>query len=233
MRTRTILPLLVVSTVGALFIFGGSCMSSHAEDVQRQPVQIILLGPIGDIRGVEVPQAVPDGGQPFFQVQDPSVIEVTLPDGDKKSLSVKTAIVNTSHGTVLDIDLLPLMKSMPFRQAIKELHRCLAEMGITPDEAMKEKMAREWPDDAPGFQPGIFPHTYRARARFSEDSSLYVKVRPANDGGWFLVLTLEATGPKRQAIYDRARAATQPGQSKGQSKGDIPNAVHFSRKSAP
>jgi hypothetical protein len=211
MKARTILVLLVVLTSGPLLVLGRRCMSSQKGAHQPPTVRVALFGAVAEVTGVEVPQAVADGRQPAFQVQDPSRLEVTLPDGSAKSLSVKTAIINTRDGTVVDIDLLPLMRSLPFKQAVRELHRCLGEMGITPDARMR-RMLRGWPDDAPGLQSGISPHTYRAEMAVADDAVVLVKARPSADGGWFLVVTFATEGAKRRAVYNRRYAppSTQP-----------------------
>lgn len=201
--------------VGATVVFylkadAGDAMQRST--APRRQVSVTLLGPADAIGGIAVPEGLARQNSEYLRLDEPSDVTVTLPDGTRKHLPVKYVSVNVQYGAVADVHLLPLLKSLPFKEAVAELHRLLGVLKIEPDERMKEKMRREWPDDAPGFdpvnRPGFYPHNYRTGMQLSEDAALSVKLRSADDGGWFLVLTFEATGPKRRALWDRS--ATQP-----------------------
>ena len=95
--------------------------------------------------------------------------------------------------------MLPLAESVSYKEAVVELGRWMEAMGIEPDDAMNEYVAA-WPDDVPGARPGFSPHTYRARTTVAKDVLLEIKLRPSNDGGWFLALNFAAGIEKRLAI---------------------------------
>jgi len=176
-----------------------------------------LLGPAGEIAGVDVPGDLTGRNDVYLRVPEPADVTVTLPDGRKVRLLVKYVSLNVDRGVVVDVHLLPLMHSVPYKEAVAALRRCLEALGVAPDAQMRAMMAG-WPDDAPGFdpvnQPGSYPHTDRAGMSLSADASITVKVRPADDGGWFLAVTLEAAGDRRRAVWDpsfRPRASPPSG----------------------
>lgn len=203
-------------TVGVLLLFviagrDGSSPATGAPPAEPAPITITLLRPLSDIRGIEVPEAVASGRRTVFQIKRPSIISLALPDGREFSVAAKTVLVNAKGGVVVDVDVLPLAKSVPYKDAVAALHQLLGALKIEPDDRMKEKMNREWPDDAQPFdpvkRPGFYPHNYRTGMQLSDDASLMVKLRSA-EGGWFLVLTFHASGPKRRALS--RHPATQP-----------------------
>ncbi len=175
-------------------------------------VTVRLLGPAKGITGTTVPGHILAGKRPrFFQIAEPSLITVDLPNGNKMSLSVKSAFINTQvdvrtkTAVVVDVDLLPLPKSVPYRDAVAELRRLMRAMGVEPDEHMRKQMAG-WPDDLPTHPPGSNPDlpspSYRTGVGITESVKFEVVVRPAADGGWFLALTLAAAGDARRAVWD-------------------------------
>jgi hypothetical protein len=165
-------------------------------------VSVRLLGPASAITGVAIPSHVlaAKRGSDFFQIDEPAVVALTLPDGKKVSLPVNMAFVTThvdfktKSAVVVDVALLPLLKSVPYREAIAEMRRLMHEMGIEPDERMRTQMAK-WPDDSG-------PIDYRAAMDINEDYGLSVDLRTAPYGGWFIVFTFEAGVDVRRSLWD-------------------------------
>jgi hypothetical protein len=186
---------------GLMIMDNKSLDNEHVPLTERPRISVQLLRPASAITGMTVPAHIISGERPhFFEVNDPSVIAVILPDGKQISLPVKTAFVNvevdvrTKTPVVVDVDLLPLPKAAPFREAIAELNRLMREMRIQPDERMQKKMAT-WPDDSRDF-------TYRAEVKLSESVTFLVKVRPSDNDEHFLVFTFAADGDARRAVWD-------------------------------
>jgi len=178
-----------------------------------------LLGPAGEIAGVDVPGDLTGRNEVYLRVSEPADVTVTLPDGRKVRLLVKYVSLNVDRGVVVDVHLLPLMHSVPYKEAVAALRRCLEDLGVVPDARMRAMMAA-WPDDAPGFdpvnQPGSYPRKCHASTStpVAEKTYLWAEVRPADDGGWFVAITLAADEDSRRALWDptfRARAAPPSG----------------------
>lgn len=192
--------------------------SAHSEPSR---VSVRLLGPASEIKGVAIPAHILAGERPrFFQINEPSVVAVTLPGGKVITIPSKMSFINTEvdvrtkSAVVVDIDLLPLPKSISFREAVAELRRLMRDMGIEPDERMKRHLA-EWPEDTPGYdterRPEFLPHGYRTVVGIGESVAFEVDVRAADDGGWFLALTLAAAGDTRRPLWDiNFKAANKP-----------------------
>jgi hypothetical protein len=174
-------------------------------------VSITLLGRAADIRGVNVPTASITGDQPeSFQIGHPSLIFLTVPGRKEFSLPVKTAFVNTmmdvnaKTGVVMDVELLPLKESVPFGDAVAELHRLLLAMEITPDAQMQKYL-----DSLPKDDSGHFK--YRTGVELNAAVKVLVTFRPDGNGGWFLVLTFSAIGDASRAVWDtRFSAKSNP-----------------------
>lgn len=171
-------------------------------------LSIRLLGPASDIRGTKVPAHILAGQRPrFFQIDEPRLVAVTLPGGKVISMRMKCGSVvtefdlRTKTAVVVDIELLPLPKSVPYREAFAELRRELAKMGIAPNERMRRRMAT-WPDDSPGASADFHPHSYRGTMELDDSHGLRVELRPAPDGGWFVVYAFEAGADARRAVWD-------------------------------
>ncbi len=214
MRRMIILAgLLLIAGVAAVLYYdpGGDGTMQNSPQGRRQ-VSVVLLGPAETLVGIDVPSGLAQQRTAYMRADEPSDVTLTLPNGRTMRLPVKYVSVTTAYATVTDVDLLPLERSVPFKEAVAELHRLLEALRITRDERMKEKMKREWPEDAPGFdpvkRPGFYPHTYDLGTALSDDTGFGVRLRAADDGGWFIVLTFSAQGPKRQAV--RGRAGTRP-----------------------
>jgi hypothetical protein len=194
--------ILVVGSMGLILMDDKPSTTRAPRPPQPRQVSVGLLGPVETITGMEMPKGQADQRGVYLRVQEPADVTVQLPGGRTVQTQVKYVSVNVENGVVLDVHLLPLMRSLPYKEAIAELHRCLDRLGISPDDQMRKMMA-EWPDDALGFdpvkRPGFYPHSYRAGMSLSESASLMVKMRSADDGGWFFVLTFEAAGPARRA----------------------------------
>jgi len=209
-----------ISIVVLAGAFVGVCGCVRENDVGSTSDSVRVIVPMGrstnEISGWEVPKEVNERAIRFFQITRPSVVTVCLLDGREMKLTVKTAFVNTDSGTTVDVDLLPLMQSVPYARAVEELNRCMREMDIVPDERMLRRMA-EWPaGDVPGFdpvnRPGFYPHSYRAGMKLADDLDFDVKLRAADDDGWFFVLTFAVSGDTRRRIagLPPARPSTQP-----------------------
>ncbi len=183
-------------------------------------ISVELLGTTKEITGVTVPAHILTGKRPgFFQVDEPSVVTVTLPGVRVVTIPVKTAFVNTEidvktkSAIVVDIDLLPLPKGLPFREAVAEFRRLLRDMKIEPDELMRKQMST-WPDDS-GY------HIYRTGVNLNESVKFMVDVRPTpGNDGFYLVLTFSALGDARRVLWDATfkPAANGPSSSAGVSK---------------
>lgn len=204
--------------------------SKPAMLIPQRRVSVRLLGSASGITGVSVPKHILAGERPrFFQVDEPSLVAVTLPGGKVITVPstmtlIRTEVdVRTKSAMVVDIDLLPLPKSVSFREAVAELRRLMREAAIEPEEQMKRHLA-EWPEDTPGFdpknRPGFIPHSYRTGVDISESVSFLAKVRAADDGGWFLVLTFGSIGDASRAVWDiNFKAANKPpGKENGDAK---------------
>jgi hypothetical protein len=212
MRLLTIAAGLLLATGVAV----GLCRTTGHSDAREintessREVSIVLLGSARDLVGIDVPAGLSERRMEYLRVDHPSDVTLSLPTGLRAQLPVKYLSLSTQYGTVTDVDLLPLKKSVPFKEAVGELHRIMTALKITPDDRMKEKM-RQWPDDSPGFdpvnRPGFFPANYRAGMSLSEDVAFDVKLRAPDDGGWFLVLTFSAQGPKRELKRGGANGA--------------------------
>jgi len=213
--------LLLITGVAAVLCYyrrGDDGMQSSPQG--RRQVSVVLLGPASTITGIDVPPGLAQRNAEYrtrLRANEPSDVTVELPDGTRKRLPVQYVSINVNAGTVVDINLLPLPKSVPFKQAVAELHRLLEVLKTEPDERMREQLAG-WPNDAPGFdpvqRPGFYPHKYRAAVGCTDDVRLFVELRAADDGGWVLALTLEGTGPKRRAVLEKwvaFRSSTRPG----------------------
>jgi hypothetical protein len=164
-------------------------------------VSITLLGRAADIRGVSVPTASITGDQPqSFQIGHPSLISLTVPGRKVFSLPVKTAFVNTmmdvkaKTGVVMDVEFLPLQQSVPFGNAVAELHRLMQAMEITPDAQMQKYL------DTLSNDSGHF--IYRTGVELGAAVKFMVGIRPDGKGGWFLVLTFGAIGDASRAVWD-------------------------------
>jgi len=175
-------------------------------------VSVRLLGLAEEITGIAVPAQILAGQRPrFFQIDEPSVVVVTLPGDRTISLLVKTAFVNTEidvkakSAVVVDVDLLPLPKSVPYREAVAELRRLMRKMKIEPDEQMRKQMAA-WPDDLPRRSPDFNPDlpflTYSAGMWISEIVGLSAGVRPTPDGGWFVAFVFAVHADARRPLWD-------------------------------
>ena len=169
-------------------------------------VSITLLGRATDIKGVSVPSACITGDQTeSFQIGNPALIALTVPGRQEFSLPVKTAFVNTmmdvnaKTGVVMDVDLLPLQESVPFGDAVAELHRLLLAMEITPDARM-QKYLNNLPKDSGHF-------IYRTGVELNAAVKFMVTFRPDGKGGWFLVLTFGAIGDASRAVWDTSFSA--------------------------
>jgi hypothetical protein len=166
-----------------------------------RPVSVRLLGSVSEIKGVTVPPRIlTPGGSRFFTIEGPAEIAVTLPGGKVISLPVKLAMINTEvdiktkSAIVVDVELLPLPKSVPYREAVAEVHKRLREMGFTPDEAMRRRMAT-WPDDS-GHA------AYRAAMDINADYGIRIDVRSVSDDAWIVVFTFEADIDARRKLWD-------------------------------
>lgn len=204
--------LLVAGVTAVLCSNLGSGGAMQNSPRPRRQVSVTLFAPASTIEGIAVPPGLERQSIGYLRANEPSDLTLTLPDGRTIHMTVKYVSIAATHATVTDVDLLPLDKSLPYKDAVAEFHRLMDTMKITPDERMRKKM-EEWPDDVPAFdpvnRPGFYPHTYEAGTWLSDDFGLSVRVRPADDGGgWFLVLTFAAGGPKRRALWDHS--ATQP-----------------------
>jgi hypothetical protein len=147
----------------------------------------------------------------MYRVSVPSDLILRLPNRPEIQVPVKYVSITTSYGVVTDVDLLPLDNSIPFREAVAELDRLMKRLKITPDQQMKDQMGT-WPEDSPGFdpvkRPGFYPHTYEAGTWLTEDFGVGVRLKAADEGGWFFALTFAAQAPNREAV--RRRLDTQP-----------------------
>lgn len=190
-------------------------------------VAVRLLGPAEEITGATVPKHVliAKRGTEFFQIKEPCEFTVDLPGGKKVSLPVKTAFINSqvdvrTKAVVVDVDLLPLPAAVPFREAVAELRRLMCAMCIEPDERMRKQMAA-WPDDLPTHPPGTNPDlpspSYRTEVKLSGSIAFLVKVRPSDEGKYFLTLTFAVDGPARREIWDAnfKPASKPPAEEKG------------------
>jgi hypothetical protein len=210
---RAILRGIAVSLLAAMpcvAIVGFEARKMNAPSIPRpQPapaphpsVHVTLLGRAADIKGVAVPDRVISGeGPQFFQIDEPSLVLVTLPGGKRVSFSAKTAFINTRFdikaktGIVVDVILLPLPKSVSFREAVAELRRLMQVTDIRPNEPMRKEIA-SWPDESGHF-------IYRAGMVLNESAALEVYVRPVDtDATFYLVLTFASGGDARRAIWD-------------------------------
>jgi hypothetical protein len=201
---------LVLGWSGLAMMNDGPSTDPSAQHSPTRRVSVRLLGPAEVITGIDVPKGLVNQGDTYLRVEEPADVTVQLPGGRTIRQRVKSISVNVNHGVVVDIHLLPLPKSVPYREAIAELRRLLCAMGIEPDERMRKQMAT-WPDDSPGYSVGFYPLTYRTGVDLSESVAVEVVVRPADDGGWFLALTLAAAGDARRAVWDPAfKAAPEP-----------------------
>jgi hypothetical protein len=222
---------LTLGLVGFAMTNDGPTTSPTPRPSPLRSFSVPLLGTASDIKGIAVPAHILAGERPrYFQIDSPSVARVALPGGKVVSLPVKTAFVNTQvdfmtqSAVVVDVDLLPLPKSVSFREAVAELRRCMKAIDITPDEQMRRQMAA-WPDDAPGHDPekpsNPLTRPYRTGVDLSESVAFEVVVRPADDGGWFLALTLAAAGDARRAVRDPDFKAKvkPPAEEKGKGSG--------------
>jgi len=217
-RPALVMISLAAVAVGSILMLASwRVMDGQTKPAAPRTVRVPLLGAASKVEGVAVPGSVATGRITSFQFKEPSILAVVLPEGRVMTLPVKTAFININYGIVVDVDLLPLMHSVPYKEAVAALRRCLEVLGVAPDAQMRAMMAG-WPDDAPGFdpihRPGSYPHTYRAGMSLSKDVSIMVKMRAADDGGWFFVLTLESDGDARRAVWDpsfRPRASPPSG----------------------
>jgi hypothetical protein len=183
-------------------------------------VTITLLGRAADITGVSVPPACITGDQPeSFQIGNPSLISLTVPGRKEFSLPVKTAFVNTmmdvraKTGVVMDVDLLPLEQSVPFGDAVAEMHRLIRAMEIAPDPQMQKYL-----DNLPANSSH---HIYRTGVELGPAVKFMVAIRPDSNGDWFLVLTFGAIGDASRAVWDTSPGAgPKPAVTE---KGKMPN----------
>ena len=197
MRTFFILVILVF-----LGLVGGVARMSddpRPAEVPPRQVSVRLLGPAAEIAGIKVPDGVAEINAEYLRCDAPTDLTIELPDGKSMRAHLLYVSLHLRYGTVVDVHMLPLAESVPYKEAVAELSRWMGAMGIEPDDAMKEDVAA-WPDDVPGARPGFYPHTYRAEMELSKDTLFLVKLRPANDGGWFLALNFAAGIEKRLAI---------------------------------
>jgi hypothetical protein len=168
-------------------------------------VSVRLLGPAEEITGIKVPKGLARQGDTYLRAQEPADVTVRLPGDRVVQMRVKYASVNVDHGVVVDVHLLPLSKSVSFREAVEELRRLMRAMHIEPDERMRKQMAA-WPDDLPTHPPGSNPDlpsaSYRTEVKLSESIAFLVKVRPSDEGKYFLTLTFAVDGPARRAVWD-------------------------------
>jgi hypothetical protein len=169
-------------------------------------VSITLLGRATDIKGVSVPSACISGDQPeSFQIGNPALIALTVPGRQEFSLPVKAAFVNTmmdvraKTGVVMDVDLLPLEKSVPFGDAVAEMHRLIRAMEITPDAQMQKYL-----DNLPSNSGH---YIYRTGVKLGPTVKFMVAIRPGGNGGFFLVLTFGAIGEASRAVWDTSSSA--------------------------
>jgi len=221
MRRPALVPISLAAVfVGSILMLAVTrVMDGQTKPVAPRTVRVPLLGAASKVEGVAVPGSVATGRITSFQFKEPSILAVALPEGRVMTLPVKTAFININYGIVVDVDLLPLMHSVPYKEAVAALRRCLEDLGVVPDARMRAMMAA-WPDDAPGFdpvnQPGSYPRKCHASTStpVAEKTYLWAEVRPADDGGWFVAITLAADEDSRRALWDptfRARAAPPSG----------------------
>ena len=164
-------------------------------------VAVRLLGPAEAITGIEAPKGVARRNGTYLHARDPADVTVRLPGGRAARVWSKLTSVHVDHGVVVDVDLLPLPEAVPFREAVAELRRLMREMGIEPDERMREQMAA-WPDDS-----GYF--TYRTGVNLSESVKFSVDVRPTpDDNKFYLALMFSAIGDAQRAVWDPSFKAT-------------------------
>jgi len=127
-------------------------------------VAVRLLGPAEAITGMKVPKGLAQQGDTYLRVEEHTEVTLQLPGGKTVRMRVKYVSINVNHGVVVDIHLLPLPTSVPYREAVAEIRRLMREMGIEPDEPMRKQLAT-WPDDSG-------PVSYKAGMWFSESAGL-------------------------------------------------------------
>jgi hypothetical protein len=159
-------------------------------------VSIQLLGPAEAINGMEVPRGLANKGSTYLRIQERAKVSVRLPGDRTIRQEVNYVSVHIDHGVVVDVTLLPLVKSVPFRDAVAELRRLMQLMDIKPDERMRAEIA-SWPDESGHF-------ISRTRTELDEASVFEVYVRPVDtDGTFYLALTFAAS-VKAGAIAEAA-----------------------------
>jgi hypothetical protein len=203
---------LLVAVAAVSPILGWMALAMINEEPQSSPpseptpprrILVRLLGPADEITGLEVPKGLKNQGDTYLRVEEPVDVTVLLPGDRSIRTRARYVSVNVDHGVVVDAYLLPLPKTVPFRDAVAALRRLMREMSIEPDERMSKQMAA-WPEESGDF-------TCRAEVTLSESATFLVKVRPGDDGGHFLVLTFAADGPARRAVWDPTlKAASKP-----------------------
>ena|SRR5271157_5677943 len=207
----------VAATILILGWVGRAMMDERSQDAlvsQASPpqrVSVRLLGPAEEITGIQVPKGLADRSTTYLHTLTPADVIVHLPGDRTVRMWSKLTSVNVCHGVVVDVHLLPLPKSVTYREAIAELRRLMRDMGIRPDERMRKQMAT-WPDDSG-------PITYSTGMWLSKSIGLGASVRSDYDGGWFLALNFAAHANATQALWDpNFKAAQKPGDDGGRGK---------------
>ena len=145
-------------------------------------VAVRLLGPAEEITGLKVPKGLNKQGDTYLRTQEPADVTVRLAGDRVVQMRVKYVSVNVDHGVVVDVHLLPLSKSVSFREAVAELRRLMRAMDVEPDKLMRKQMAA-WPDDLPTSSPGSNPDlpspSYRTGVGITESVKFEVVERKA------------------------------------------------------
>src|SRR5438045_3239952 len=82
-------------------------------------VGIVLLGSAEDLVGIDVPPGLSKRRTEYLRVDQPSDVTLSLPTGLRAQLPVKYLSLAAQYGTVTDVNLLPLKKSVPFKDAVR------------------------------------------------------------------------------------------------------------------
>lgn len=192
---------LILGWMGLSMTKDGPLTDSPPQMSPSRQVSVRLLGQVSGIAGIEVPKRLARQSDTYLHALEPANVTVHLPRERTVRVWSKLTSVDVDHGVVVDVHLLPLVKSLTYREAVAELRRCMRTMDIEPDELMRKQMAT-WPDDSPGYSVGFYPLTYSTGVNLSESVKFSVDVRPADDGGWFLALMFSAIGDARRAVWD-------------------------------
>jgi hypothetical protein len=178
------------------------CQSDRPADADDPlpEIEVPVLGPVGEVRGLEWPASPHDGKPERRAILDqPCMLTLRFPSGRKERLFTRTSWVTQAGGTVTEVTVLPSKRLAPFADAVNDCEALLKQLGAVDQQGIKEKL-REWRATPPRFPVSTGALLERRVGVFILIKTLDGVNRP--EGDWFLKVSFETYDEQGWALRE-------------------------------